>query len=298
MFDITILGTSGSAPTKERGLSSVALEHDGEIYLFDCGEGTQRQMQLYGVNISKVSTVLITHTHADHMLGIAGLFRTMALYKRSKDLSIYFPDGFQEGIESLIKFDKAFMTFNIKLVPVKKSGTIMAGKDFEIRAFKLNHSIKCYGYVFKENDRMQFIKDKCRRLSIKGKAFKELQSKGKTTVNSRVITLSEVTTKKPGLKFAYAVDTRPTATTAIAAKGADILIHEATYGGDLAKLAKERKHSTSVEAAEIAKSAEAKKLIITHFSTRYKTSESLVSEARAVFKESYAAYDGMKLHVK
>ncbi|MCL5102363.1 MAG: ribonuclease Z [Candidatus Marsarchaeota archaeon] len=297
MFTATFLGTSGSAPTKQRGLSSVALEHNGETMLFDCGEGTQRQMQLFGVNISKVNHIFITHMHADHVLGIAGLIRTMSLYHRTSPLTIYFPEGYMPSLESLIKFDNALMAFDIILKGVK-SGTVLEGNGFAVKAFKLKHSIKCYGYAFAESDKVKFLKNKCNSLGIKGKMFSELSKKGYITVSGKRIRISEVTTREPGKKFVYATDTRPLASTAIAAKNADVFVHETTYDSSLAKQARERQHSTSEEAAQIAKKANVKQFVLYHFSTRYKDTSTLLEEARRTFKNSVASYDGLKISVK
>jgi ribonuclease Z len=297
MFKITFLGTSGSAPTKERGLSSVALEHNGTVMLFDCGEGTQRQMQLFGVNISKVRYIFITHTHADHVLGIAGLLRTMSLYHRTEPLTIYFPEGFAGAIESLIKFDNAIIGYDIALKGVK-SGKVLIGDDYYVTAFKLNHSVKCYGYSFSEKEKTRFIRDKCAKFGIKGKMFQEISKKGHITINGIRVAISDITKKEPGRSFVYATDTRPLASTAKVAHNADVFVHETTYGNDLSKLARERKHSTSVEAAQIAKKASVKLLVLYHFSTRYKDTSNLLKEAEAVFKDTIASYDGMKIIVK
>ena len=297
MFKITFLGTSGSAPTKDRGLSSVALQHGGIVMLFDCGEGTQRQMQLFGVNISKVKHIFITHAHADHVLGLAGLLRTMSLYHRQDPLTVYFPEGFQSVIESLIKFDNAIIGFGIVLKGVR-SGTVLQGEDFSVKAFKLNHSVTCYGYSFAEKDKTKFIGEKCRKLGIKGEMFKEISKRGHLTIKGKRVYLKDVTERENGKKFAYATDTRPLASTAKAAQHADVLVHETTYEDKLSKLAKERKHSTSVEAAQIAKKANVSKLVLYHFSTRYKDTSVLLSEAKSVFPNSVAAYDGMTITVK
>ncbi|MEM0201771.1 MAG: ribonuclease Z [Candidatus Micrarchaeaceae archaeon] len=297
MFKITFLGTSGSAPTKERGLSSVALQHEGIVMLFDCGEGTQRQMQLFGVNISKVKHIFITHTHADHVLGLAGLLRTMSLYHRQDPLTVYFPEGHRGVIESLIKFDNAIIGFEIILKGIR-SGTVLQSDDFAVKAFKLNHSVTCYGYAFMEKDKIKFMSEKCRRLGIKGEMFKEISKKGHLTVKGERIYLKDVTERVQGKKFVYATDTRPLSSTANAAQRADILVHETTYEDKLSKLAKERKHSTSVEAAQIAKKAKVSKLVLYHFSTRYKDTSILLDEAKSVFKDSVAAYDGFTITIK
>lgn len=244
-----------------------------------------------------VTDVFITHAHADHILGLAGLLRTMSLYKRLDEIRVYYPKNSKNSVESLLKFDSAIISFEVKLVPVV-SGRILKGKDFEVRAFRLNHSVECYGYVFAESDRLHFDKEKCKRLGIKGTMFQTLQKDKQINLKGRNIKLSEVSMIKRGPKFVYAADTRPCKSAIAAAKAADILVHEATYSAALAAMAKDRKHSTSAEAARVAKAAGVKKLVLTHFSTRYKNTKELLKDARAIFKETYAAEDGMKLVIK
>ena len=296
MFKVTILGSSGSAPTKDRGLSSVAVSREGSIYLFDCGEGTQRQMLKYGLNISKVKAIFITHMHGDHVIGVAGLVRTLSLYKRSEPLSIFVPKGYESAAESLLKFDSAIMTYEIKVVGVK-SGIVYRGDGIEVRAFKLVHSIPTYGYSFIEEGKLHFVKGKADALGIKGKKFGEIQKKGKIKIDGKLIKLSEITYPEKEKKFTYASDTRPAASTVIAARNAELLVHEATYCADLERLARERKHSTAAEAAQVAKNAKVKKLVLTHISARYRNASQIRSEAAKVFRNVEVAEDGKEYEI-
>ena len=296
MMRITFLGTSGSAPTKERGLSAVALEYDGQVFMFDCGEGAQRQMMRYGVNYSKVSRIFITHMHADHVIGIAGLARTFALYRRTAPLFIYVPEGSSKQVLALLKFDSALITYPI-IVEEITSGKVYADRELEVRAFALNHTVRAYGYALKERDRHHFIKAKCDSFGIRREMFSQLSRKGSIRIGRRIIKLGEVTTPEPGRKVVYATDSRPAAATARAAKGADLLIHEATYDSSLAKLAKERKHSTAEEAARIAKRAGVMRLVVTHLSTRYRDAAVLAKDARKVFRDTDVAEDGMRIEI-
>ncbi len=296
MIRLTMLGTSGSAPTRERNLSGTALQFDGELFLFDCGEGTQRQMFKYGINISKLKAIFITHIHGDHVIGIAGLTRTLSLYKRTSPLTIFVPQGFEENIKALIKFDDAVFTYEI-IVRGVTGGKVFSGDGFEIRAFALRHSVRDYGYIFKEADKWHFMKQKCRALGIKGEMFKRLEKRKQIIVGKKAIHFKDVTTFELGKKVVYAADTRPTKSTVKAASGADVLIHESTYDDAVSKLAKERMHSTSGEAAKVAKDAKVKKLVLFHFSTRYKNTEALLKDAKKVFPESYLANDGMQIEI-
>lgn len=291
MIDITILGSSGSSPAKERKMPAVALKHEGDIFLFDCGEGTQMQMLEYGVNSYRIKAIFISHAHGDHIIGIAGLVRTLALNNRKEDLSIFVPKGQERIIKSLVVFDKALISYKISVIGVS-SGVVYKGKDFTVQAFKLNHTIPTCGYVFKENDKRKFNKEKCKKLGIKGTMFSELEKKSSIRVNSKLITLGSVSEMHPGKKIVYAADTRPAKSTIIAAKDADLLIHESSYNEEHKDLARLRKHSTALEAANVAKNAHAKRLILIHISTRFKDAEPLRKEASGVFRNTDIAEDG------
>jgi ribonuclease Z len=294
MIKITFLGTSGSAPTRTRGLPSVALEYDGGLFLFDCGEGTQRQVIRYSINLSKTKAIFLSHIHGDHSIGIAGVVRTLALNRRTAPLQIYVPAGEEKAIQVLIGFDRAMMGYEIKVMPIR-TGVIYKGRDFTIGAFRLVHSIETYGFVFRENDRLHFIKEKAREAGLKGVMFSQLQKRGSMTVNGREIKLKDITTKELGKKVVYTIDTRPSKGIIAAAKGADLLIYEATYAEREKSLAVDRKHSTAGEAADVAKKAGVKRLVLTHISARYRNPSALLKEARKNFGNADLAKDGMEL---
>jgi len=296
MVKITFLGTSGSTPTKDRNLPSVALEYNGEILLFDCGEGTQRQAIFYSVNISKISKIFISHIHGDHIIGLAGLTRTLALNNREKPLYIFVPAGEEKSIIKLLDFDNINFKYSIIIEGIK-SGIISKGDSYTIRAFKLKHSIPTYGFVFKENDKIKFDKKECSKLGIKDLMFNELKKNGKININNNIIKLSDITYVVNGKKIVYATDTRPSIGTVNAAKNADLLIHEATYDESKKNLAKERMHSTAAEAAKIAKKANCKKLALFHISSRYKNDDILKTESTVIFKNSFIPKDGMTIEI-
>lgn len=291
MIRVTILGTAGASPTKQRNLTSVALAYDGNVVLFDCGEGTQMQILKYGVNSSRIRAIFISHAHGDHVIGLAGLVRTLALNGRKEPLKVFAPRGSEGVVRNLIEFDKAALTYPIEIKGVQK-GLVYEGKDFTVSAFKLDHTISSYGYIFKINNKRRFIGDKAKRLGISGEMFSILQKRGSIRLGKRTIRLTDVTTISLGKKVVYASDTRPTSSTANAARGADMLIHESTYAEAESGLARDRGHSTAYEAAMIAKKAKAKKLELIHFSARYKSASGLETEARKVFPNSVAAKDG------
>ena len=293
---ITFLGTAGSAPTKLRNLPSIAIEHNGQIYLFDCGEGTQRQMLQFSVNISRVKTIFLTHTHGDHVIGLAGLVRTFALNNRTNPLEIYVPQGGEKIVNSLINFDNAVINYKIIIKPIK-TGQIYKGKDFTIAAFQLLHTTRTVGFIFKENDKLHFLKPKIKQLKMKGEQFRALLKNGSIKIGTRNVRLSEVTVKKEGRKIVYATDTRPTKEAIKAATNADVFIHESTFSEEEVILAKKRYHSTATEVAGLAKKARAKRLILTHPSARYKDPDILAKESSKIFKNTIMARDGLVINL-
>lgn len=294
---IIFLGTSGSTPTKERSLPGVAMEHEGEVLLFDCGEGTQRQMLQFSVNLSKIKAVFITHAHGDHVIGIAGLVRTLGLGRRTEPLSIFVPEGQEDQITGLIGAKYCEMIkYPIRIVPIK-AGIIWKGDDYTVSAFRVAHTIKCYGFVFQENEKVRFIKQKADAIGIKGKMFSEIMRKGSAVIGGKRVSLSSVTTRSNGRKMVYATDTVPSKVTEKAAAGASLLIHEATYTEKYKELAAERGHATALQVAKLAKAAKVNMLALTHISARYKDPKELLDEAKSIFKNSRVAYDGMAVEL-
>lgn len=288
---ITMLGTSGSSPTKARAMPGVALSYNGDIFLLDCGEGTQMQMLRYGINSSRIKAVFISHAHGDHVIGLAGLVRTMAMNRRQSQLDIFVPAGSEKIISALISFDRALIAYKIA-VHGARPGTSYKGRGFSVTAFALNHSIPSCGYALREDDRMRFSEDKCKKLGVTGEMHSVIHRLGSLKIGKKVIKLGQVARRQAGKKVVYASDTRPAKSTATAAKNADVLIHESSYLNSERKLAKERGHSTSAEAAAIAKKAGAKLLVLTHISARYNNADAMENEALAVFKNTKVAKDG------
>jgi ribonuclease Z len=288
---IVMLGTAGSSPTKTRSLPSIALIYDGEVFLFDCGEGTQMQMLRYGINSSKLRAIFISHTHGDHVIGIAGLVRTLALNRRTEPLTIFVPKGYEGVIKSLIAFDKAILGYGVAIKGIR-AGEVYKGKGCSVSAFQLRHGITAYGYVFREDDKRKFIVEKAKKLGIKGEMHSELLNKGKLKIGKKIVRLKDVTMVQHGKSVVYASDTRPVTETVKAAKGADLLIHESSYAQRERRLAVERMHSTALEVAQVAKRAKVKRLVLTHISARYSDPKALEDEARGIFKNSEVASDG------
>ena len=155
MIRTIVLGIAGSAPTRERHLPSIVIIREGDMLMFDCGEGTQFQLLNYGLNAVKIRAIFLSHAHGDHTIGLAGLVRTMALNSRKAPLYIFVPEGYERIVNSLIVFDRALITYPIIIKGVKQ-GVVYKGKGYQVSAFRLNHTIPTYGYVFKEDDRLRF----------------------------------------------------------------------------------------------------------------------------------------------
>jgi ribonuclease Z len=297
LMKITFLGTAGSTPTKLRNLPALAIDYNGGTFLFDCGEGTQRQCMFYSVNISRIKAIFLSHIHGDHTIGVAGLLRTLSLNKRTEPLYIFIPKGYEDQLLELINFDRATMNYRIIISPIAKSGIIYKDGGFSISAFRLIHTNTTYGFSFNETDKTKFIKQKVRQLGIKGEMFRQLLKEGEIKIGKKIVKLEDITFKEPGRKIVYATDTRPSQATVRAAANADLLIHESTYAEKEKKLAKERFHSTAMEGATIAKKAGAKRLVFVHISARYKETEQLLKESRSIFKNTEIAKDGMIINL-
>ncbi len=287
MLRVTFLGTSGSAPTVARGMPAIALKHEGELMLWDCGEGTQRQLMRYKVGYGSIGSVFITHPHLDHYLGLFGLLETLKLSSPApRKIRIFIPGGMEVGDYPFASVEKI------------KSGEILRGRGFSIEAFGVRHCRGSYGFVFREEDKVKFHEEKAHGLGLSGRMFREIQQNGKVkTPDGKEVLLEDVTWKRPGRKIAYAGDCSPDERTVEAARGADLLIHEATFDKSKSEEAAERQHSTAEGAAEIARRAGVNRLALTHISPRYSDTSALLEEARAVFPNTEIAEDGQSIDI-
>jgi ribonuclease Z len=306
MLSVTFLGTSAARPTVERNVSAMALVREGETLLFECGEGTQRQMMRYGVSFA-LSEIFFTHFHADHFLGVIGLIRTLGLQTRAEPMTLYGPKGAKKLLAQALQLGVERVPFEVDVREVKP-GDVMrdAGygmrDGYEIHAFGTEHGGGSVGYALKEHERPgRFDPEKARAAGVpEGPLWGKLQ-RGETVGLSDGRTVSAdgiVGPRRPGRLVVFTGDTRPCAGVVDAAQGADVLIHEATFGEEEKERAKETGHSTAREAAQVALAAKARRLVLSHVSARYSISaEELVKEAREVFKETVVAKDGMTVEV-
>lgn len=286
---VTFLGTSGSVPQKEKNFASTVLSFRGDKLLFDCPEGTQRQLMKSEHSMMGVDNVFISHMHADHFLGLFGWISTMTLNQRKEKLIIWSPKGGTEKIKRIMK-EVIYPSFAIEFKEVKK-GTLLKNEFFEVSAFPLEHEIACYAFVFKESGKKgEFNRKKAEGLGIPpGPLYAKLVAGEKVKVGNKTFTQKDVmdySKSREGRKIVFGSDTRPTKEMVSQAKGAELLVHEATFLDKQKEKAVEAMHSTVLEAAEIAKKAKVKKLALFHFSARNTEEKEILEEAQKTFKET------------
>jgi len=281
-------------PTVARSLPAILIKREGEAILFDCGEGTQRQMMRCRTGFN-LSSVFITHWHADHFLGLPGLIHTMSFQNRSNKLAIYGPRW--AGIPNL--FSLINPQFEVDFIEVSPSELIDLDSFF-VEVVSVDHGTNSFGYIFEERERPgKFNREKAELLGLKpGPLYKTLQNGESVSVGGRVISPEEVIgPRRPGRKIVYTGDTRPSDHVIQAAKNADLLIHEATLAADLKEYAKTVGHSTAAEAAQVAQEARVLTLVLTHISSRYANTTQLLEEARSIFPNTFVAEDLFELEV-
>ena len=299
MLRVTFLGTAASRPTVGRNVSAVVVNREGELMLFDCGEGTQRQMMRYGTGFA-IDDIFVTHMHADHFLGIIGLLRTMGLQGRETEIRLWGPPGCEPILEAAVNLGVERVPFPV-VIRELSPGDAVRRDDYDIRTFRTSHGTSSIGYALVEHERLgRFHPERARELGVPhGPLFGKLHRGEPIEVDGRVIRPEDVVgPARPGRSVVYTGDTRPTRDIAEAAQGADLLIHDATFSDEEADRARATRHSTAREAAQLAQRAGVRRLVLTHISARYaEDPRQLEREARAVFAPSIAAYDGLELEV-
>ncbi len=300
-LSIRFLGTSASRPTVERNVSSLAVVREGETLMFDCGEGTQRQMMRYGISFA-LQDIFFTHLHADHVLGVIGLMRTMALQGRAELLRLWGPNGANRLLRRAEGFGVERLGFPVEITEVVP-GAAIPRKGYAITPFDVDHGgAVALGFMLSEEDRRgRFDPDVARQLGIpEGPLWGRLhRGLAVELEDGRVIEPSVlVGPARPGRHVVITGDTRPCNATVEAARGADVLVHEATFAEEEAARASETGHSTAREAAEVAARAGVGTLLLTHFSARYsRDTRVLEREAKAVFPRTLAVRDGLEFDV-
>ena len=301
LLKVTFLGTSGTVPAPNRNPSAILIQFEGIRLLFDCGEGTQRQMMIAKTGF-KIDSVFITHLHTDHFIGIFGLIETMSLNERTEKLRVFVPRENVDFMKTLFRmFGYHNLNYPIEVHGLKDGDEVDFGK-FKVTAFKTDHIVPSLGYALIERDRPgKFDRAKAEALGIPpGPLYSKLVRGEAIEINGRIITPDMVVgPKRRGRKIVYTGDTRPTERTVEVAKDADLLIHDASFTSDLQDWAIQTKHSTAKEAAEIAKKANVRQLVLTHISARYsKDATPLLKEAKEIFENVVVAEDFMSIEVK
>lgn len=295
-MQITFLGTSAMVPTKERNHPGFLLSYKDQGILFDCGENIQRQLKIAGISPTKITKILISHWHGDHVLGLPGLIQTLGNGDYERTLKIYGPAGTKEFMKNVFKafvFDKKLIEIEVEEV---KDGVFFENKDFKLEAFEMEHGIKTVGYSFIEEEKRKINLSFVKKLGIPdGPLLGKLQANKSITWKGKKVTPKEAAYVVEGRKLAYIPDTLPCKNCVVLAKDADILVCEATYTSELEEKAEEYRHLTAKQAAIIASQAGVKKLVLTHFSQRYKNTQELEEDAKTYFSNVLCAKDFMKI---
>ena len=300
-INVVFLGTSGSIPTLKRSLPSVVVQFSKELWMFDCGENTQRQMMQGKISFHKKLKVFLTHLHGDHVLGLPGVLQTMALMDRKETVQIYGPPGIRNFLVCTKDTLNFGLTFPIEINEIQSEGIIVNQEEYMLTAIKSNHSISSFCYAFIEKPRPgKFFPKKAKALGVPvGELWSKLQLGKKVTLDDgKVILPSDVMgPPRAGRKIVYTGDTKPFEAFASFAAGADLIIHESTFDDSLSDKAAVDGHSTPSQAAAEAKDAGAQRLALTHISARYPDASLLLEQAKRDFEDTVVAEDFMVLEL-
>ena len=303
IFQVKILGNNSAVPAHDRNQTSQLVQLDSQYILIDCGEATQIQLSRYGIRFGRIKTILISHLHGDHYFGLIGLISTMHLFQRTEPLDIFSPPGLEEIIFLQLKTSATELSFPISFFPLTKEKLtqIIDDKDFTISAFPLRHGITCFGFLVNEKPkpwriRKERLPDHMRiqDIILLKNGLDVLDDDGNVKYALKEYTYPP----KPSRSYAYCSDTIFDQSIVPIIRGVDLLYHEATFTKDMQDRAESTFHSTAAQAATIASSAGVGKLLLGHYSTRYKDLGPLLEEARAIFSESHLSIEGETIAIK
>jgi ribonuclease Z len=291
--ELIALGTSSQVPTRERSHNAYLLRWDGSGFLFDPGEGAQRQLTLAGVAPCSIHYICITHFHGDHCLGLAGIVQRLSLDNCDHPVHIFFPEEGQVYIERLCSAAIYQLKIDLILNPIKQGGmtVLFQAEEYALKAHSLDHTVPTIGFRLQESDGVRFDSEKLKLSGVYGPMVGELERKGAIELGNRLVRLEDVTIPHRGSAFAFIMDTRPCPGAMILAKDADLVVMEATYVSEHKEMADQYRHSTARDAAMTVESAGAHRLAITHFSQRYSNPEQHLKDAREVFSNVIALND-------
>jgi ribonuclease Z len=300
MFAVTILGNNSALPAFDRHPTAQIVTMDEHLFLVDCGEGTQSQMAKYKIRRSKISHIFISHLHGDHYFGLIGLLTSMGLLGRLQEIHLYAPPLLKEMIDMQLRVADTQLPFELHFYPLMEEGIFIKENKFEVSCFKVQHRIECWGFKFSEVKPLRRINpDKAKEYEVPSSFFERLKSGEDYTTKENEIVKNEWVTEAgiPPKSYAYSADTIYDECIIDKIKEVTLLYHEATYLKDLEERAIKRFHSTTIQAATIAKKAEVQKLLIGHFSSKYEKLDDFEKEAREVFENTELALEGVTYKV-
>lgn len=296
MFAVTVLGSNSAIPTANRFPTSQLLNVDYTYYLIDCGEGTQIQLRKNKIKMQRISCIFISHMHGDHIFGLIGLLNTFQLYTRTEPIKIIGPKALKDFIVFQLGLTQTTLDYPLEFIPIQRAnGTVVfEDKKISVTAYKMNHRIECWGYVFEEKEKSRNLNiDALRELDIPVNYYPLLKAGNDYTLaNGEIVSNEKLTIQNSAPKrYVFFTDTRVQNKLAQKIEGADLLYHEATFAHDLLARAKATYHSTTVETAKFALKANVKKLMIGHYSSRYTSLNHLLEEVKVHFENSVLAIE-------
>lgn len=303
MYGVTILGNNSALPAYERHPTSQALHWNDQIFLIDCGEGTQMQLSLYKIKRSRINHIFISHMHGDHYFGLAGLINSMGLLGRESPLHVYGPPQLQDIIHLQLKAAETNLPYDLRFHHLgnEKDGVLLDDKNITVSCFEVKHRIPTWGFLFKEKKAPRTLqRDAAIAAGIPHHFFNNLKwGEDYTTKSGDIIANSSVTTEgSPPLTYAYCADTLYDPSISALLQNVTLLYHESTFLHEDAARATARFHSTSIQAANIAAASKAKQLLIGHFSSKYEHLDCFLEEARSVFEKTELAIEGVTFLIK
>jgi ribonuclease Z len=296
MFAVTILGNNSAVPAFNRHPTSQVVTLDGNNYLVDCGEGTQIQMINYKIRRSKISHIFISHLHGDHYFGLIGLINSFSLLSHQQELHVFGPSPLKEIIELQLKVADTKLCYPLHIHHITGPATLLDNDKLTVKCFRTNHRIECYGFSFNQKKQPRKLNpEKAKEFEIPANFYDRLKDGEDYTRKDDTIIKNEAVTEaaEPGKKYVFCADTKYDETLIPHIKDSDMIYHETTYLDHLRERAEDRFHSTTKQAAELAKKAGVKKLLIGHFSSKYDTLEEFEAEAREVFPNTELAMEGV-----
>lgn len=300
MFGVTILGNNSAVPAYDRHPTAQIVTLHEELFLIDCGEGTQMQMTKYKIRRSKINHIFISHLHGDHYFGLIGLITSMGLLGRENDLHIYAPSTLKEIIDLQFKVADTKLPFALHFHPLEKEGLIVEGKRFTVECFSTQHRIECWGFIIREKKHVRKIdKEKALQFNIPAVYYSHLKNGADYETKDGEIIKNEWVTL-PNAKprsYAFCADTIYDEQLAAIIQNATLVYHETTFLKDMNDRATARFHSTTHQAANIAIKANAQKLLIGHFSSKYENLDQFLSEAQEVFPNTDLAIEGVTFRI-